>query len=610
MNMRTRESGGKGRVRRSRPRPSDETRSTARGDGRQRLSVRNRQYMIAPAGLGATEQMLIDRLNRVGGVEIVRSYAARGTVCPPLAVVLMSDETADALRRSTGGSLVVEADGRLRAGSFAGLSSLPQATPVIRARGEGFKVTIQVLTEDDQPVEQAEVQLVGEQWSTQGLTGTDGKVDLALYGELPETVTDLLVKPRSGSWGLWQSQPDLQADAVNSITLQRLSLDELDWGGKAMRFDRLPAEYRGAGIKIALIDSGVATSNRRLAKIDHGIDVRGGDGRSWSQDVTGHGTPCAGIVGAVPDDAARGIRGYAPEAEMHVCKLPLDACCSDLVAALDYCVQTGIDLAYLGFGCGRGSAVVEQRIMAAKQQGVAIIAAAGSIGGPVQFPACSPHVLAVGAIGQVGTFPADTPQAAQAILAGASGPFVPPFACRGPELDLCAPGLAVISCQSPDGYAACDGTSLAAAHVAALAALILAHHSDFRHDFASRDFRRVERLFQILKDTAQPMGHPWQTGAGLPDAACALGFPSQPWPLAAPLEVGLGEMRNAIRHVGLAHAGAREQFEFEPPRGPAAVTRLPLNPFPLTAAIATEVAASVSALKAAMMEAGLSAHAD
>jgi hypothetical protein len=38
----------------------------------------------------------------------------------------------------------------------------------------------------------------------------------------------------------------------------------------------------------------------------------------------------------------------------------------------------------------------------------------------------------------------------------------------------------------------------------ALAALILAHHGDFRGDFASRDFRRVERLFQILKDTAQP----------------------------------------------------------------------------------------------------------
>jgi hypothetical protein len=406
---------------------------------------------------------------------------------------------------------------------------------------------------------------------------------------------------------------------VNSFTLQPIGpLDELDWGGKAMRFDLLPSECRGAGIKIALVDTGVATSHKQLAKIDHGIDVRGGDERSWSQDVAGHGTPCAGIISASPDaaqgmaqGAAHGIRGYAPEAELHACKLPLDARCSDLVAALDHCLQAGIDLVCVGFGCERGSAIVEQRIAVAKQQGIGIIAAAGNAAGSVQFPACSPHVAAVGAIGEVGSFPEDSPQALQAAAAAAaSGPFVPPFSGRGPELDLCAPGLAVIACQSPDGYAACDGTSLAAAHVAALAALILAHHSDFRGNFASRDFRRVERLFQILKDTAQPIGHPWHTGAGLPDAARALGLPSQRWPLAAPLDVGLGEMRNAMHHIDLvqfgAGVGAGEAMTFEPPRGPASCTCLPLNPFPLTFVAGTGSEAGVHALRAAMTVAGLS----
>ena len=359
-----------------------------------------------------------------------------------------------------------------------------------------------------------------------------------------------------------------------------------------------------AEIKIALIDTGIAISHKLLARIDHGIDIRaGGEGRSWSQDVLGHGTPCAGIISAIPD-AAHGIRGYAPESELHVCKLPPDARCSDLVAALDYCLQTGIDLACLGFGCERGSAIVEQRIAAAKQQGVGIIAAAGNSAGAVLFPACSPHVLAVGAIGQIESYPEDSPQALQAAaaVAVAGGLFVPPFSCRGPELDLCAPGVAIVACQSPDGHAICDGTSLAAAHVTALAALILAHHSDFRSGFARRDFQRVERLFQILKDTAQPIGHPWQTGAGLPDAARALGVRSQQ---ATPVEARLAEMRNAIRQLDRVYSSASEVI-FEPPRGPANVTHLPLNPIPSAFPAARGAETGVYELKAAMMLAGLS----
>jgi subtilisin len=592
---------------------SDDTSSASRGDRRRSASARNSYYMIAPAGLGVTRQTLIDRLNRVADVEIVQTYAERGTISPPIAVVRTSDENAAVLRRSTGGALVIEPDRYMRAASFAAsfMGSLPpsQAIAAMSALGPGFAVTIRVLSESGQPVEHAEVRLVGEQGAAQGLTDKDGKVDLTLYGELPETVTELFVKARAGYWGLWRHRPDLKADAVKTFTLEPLSLpNALDWGGKAMRFDQLPAECRGTGIKIALIDSGIAISHKQLARIDHGIDIRGGgEGRSWSQDVIGHGTPCAGIIGAIPD-AAHGIRGYAPESELHVCRLPPDARCSDLVAALDYCLEAGIDVAFLGFACERGSAIVEQRIAAVKQQGVGIVAAAGNSAGAVLFPACSPHVLAVGAIGQIGSYPEDSPQALQAgaAVAVAGGLFVPPFSSRGPELDLCAPGVAIVACQSPDGYGICDGTSLAAAHVAALAALILAHHGDFRGGFARRDFQRVERLFQILKDTAQPIGHAWQTGAGLPDAARALGVRSQQWPLAAPLNAGLEEMRNAIRHLDHVHSGVGEANAFEPPRGPANVTHLPLNPIPLTFLAESGAEAGVHELKAAMMLAGLS----
>jgi subtilisin len=589
-----------------RRKPARDARS-APGSDRRKLA-RATQYMIAPAEPGMTGQALADQLNRVGNIEILRTYAQRDAMSPPIAVVRMSDDNAAALRRSAASTLIIEADGYLRAAAFAGTSSFFPAAAMMTPFGPDLRVTIRILSEAGTPVEQAAVRLLGEHTSAQGLTDSDGKVDLTLNSELPETIAEIFVNARSTYWGLWQHRPYLEADAVNTFTLKPLSLPEgLDWGGTAMRFDQLPSQCRGAGVKIALIDSGVATSHKQLSKISHGLHIRGDEGQAWSKDVMGHGTPCAGLIGAIPE-AAHGIRGYAPDSELHVCRLPPDARCSDLIAALDYCVQNGIDVACLGFGCERGSALIEQRIAVAKQQGVSIIAAAGNSAGAVLFPACSPHVIAVAAVGQTGSYPEDSPQAAQAAAATAvtGGLFVPLFSCRGPELDLCAPGVAVMACQSPDNYAICDGTSLAAAHVTALAALILADHNDFKGDFARRDFQRVERLFQILKATAQPIGHPWQTGAGLPDATRALGVWSEQRPLVVPLNAGLREMRHAIRQLNQIHVGVSEATAFEPLRGPAGVTRLPLNPAPLAFQAAGGVkAATVHELKAAMMLAGL-----
>jgi subtilisin family serine protease len=564
--------------------------------------------MVAPTRPDLAEETLKDWLARAGNLEILRTHTPRGALDPPVAVVRMSHDQAASLRRATGGALIVEADEPLCAA--AAVATAPIDAPAgACAIGSGFTTTIRVLADGGRPVEQAEVQLIGERWSAQGITGPDGKVDLALYGELPGRVQALIVKPRGGYWGLWWRKPELSADGLNSVILRPLTdVSEPGWGAQAMQIDRLPAEYRGRGAKIALIDSGVATTHRQLGRIGCGFEVVGGDG-TWSQDPAGHGTPCAGIIAAASDGAA-GIRGFAPEAELHVCKLPLDAYCSDLVAVLDYCVGAEIDVACMSFGCVHGSAIVEHRIVAAKQHGgMAIVAAAGSIGGPVQFPACSRHVLAVGAIGQVGTFQGDSPQAAHSASADpmAGGIFVPAFSCRGFELDLCAPGVAVISCQSPDGYAVCDGTSLAAAHVAALAGLVLAHHADFRRDFAARNSIRAERLFQILKETAQPIGQPWQTGAGLPDAVRALGRPSQVRSMFVPLQVGLAEMRNAMRSAGLSESALGDVMFSEPPRGTAAVTQLPLNPSPLTAVPGQDGEASIQTLKDAMRVAGLSA---
>jgi subtilisin len=563
------------------------------------------QYTVTPTSPGATEAALVERLGRFGNIEILRTVASRAAIGPPVAVVRMTAGQEAGLRQSAG-DLLIERDAPLQLASSAASVPFAGACAIAYALGGGFAATIQALNESDQPLADAEVQIVGQHWTAQGITGSDGKVALTLHGELPTTVTELLIKPRADAWGVWQRFPVLQENAVNTVNLRALpETKAFGWGATAMGFDRLPAGYGGAGVKIALIDSGVANSHAQLGAIDQGIDAARGDEPGWSMDQVGHGTLCAGILAAKPG-GANDLRGYAPDAELHVCKLPLDAACSDFVAALDACLQAGVDLMCLGYSCQQPSAIVEQRIAAAKRRGIAVVAPAGNSGGPVQFPACSPHVLAVGAVGRSGTFPDDSPHAAHEAAGQPIGGqwFAPAFSCRGDELDLGAPGVAVITCQSPSGYIACDGTSVAAAHVTALAALVLAHHPDFQGRFASRDAMRVERLFQILKQTAQPLADPLRVGAGLPNAPGALGLELRPQPFVAPLHDRLGEMRSAVRQAGFSIAAQRQMPQ--PPRGPAATTHFPLNIVPPAAMTAAGASARLSELKTAMQLAGLS----
>ena len=160
---------------------------------------------------------------------------------------------------------------------------------------------------------------------------------------------------------------------------------------------------------------------------------------------------------------------------------------------------------------------------------MACIVAAGNSGDAVQFPGSSPDVLTVSAIGQEGQFPDSSYHAQQRWTGGTEdgGFFSAQFSCHGPEVDVCGPGVAIVSSVPPAGFAAWDGTSMATPHVTGLAALVLAHHPDFRTPALQlHTAARVDRLFALLKAAARPLavGDPTRVGAGLPDARKALGL--------------------------------------------------------------------------------------
>jgi subtilisin family serine protease len=412
---------------------------------------------------------------------------------------------------------------------------------------------IRVTGPDNSPVGGATVYLYGSGVPAQGQTNNDGLVELSLFNESDDTIRALYVNPQSSYWNLWLNRPRLRSADVNPVQLSPLATtlpgfpdaQLLGWGQRTMRLDRLDANLTGAGVKVAVVDSGAAPGHPDLQQVGKGRDltVTPASDTSWTNDLIAHGSHCSGVIGGRND--AAGIRGFAPDAELHELRIFPGGRFSSLLDALDYCIDRQIDVVNMSLGSGARSDLLLQKLAQAKQASVACIVAAGNSGGEVQFPGSSPDVLTVAAIGKIGEFPPNSFHAEQVPPNGPidNGYFSAKFSCHGPEVDVCAPGVAIVSSVPAQGFAAWDGTSMAAPHVAGLAALLLAHHPDFSDGFSQRNGARVDRLFQILKSSATPLnlGDPGRTGAGVPDAVRALSSQTAGAPTAPTSPDGSGQ---------------------------------------------------------------------
>ena len=504
---------------------------------------------IAPLQFSVVEQALrdspdIEIIDRVGPKNAIGALGAGMPGGAGVLVARMAEEKATALAMQSQGQLIVERDQSLQLldvnypQSELVNYSLPMTGGALTAE---FFVTAQ-----DKPIEGAEVYMFGSLLPARGVTDANGRVRLTLFGETTTSVRRLYVKPRMDYWSFYQEQPDISDEEINVVKLRALSdwpslanfpkQQQLSWGQKAMRLDQLPPHFRGQGIRIAVVDSGAANKHQDLTHITHGYDIinKQRDTSTWTVDTLAHGSHCAGVIAGL--DSAVGVRGFAPDAEIHACKLFPGGQISQLIDALEYCIEKQVDVVNLSLGGAEPSEALEQQLLRARQAGVACIVAAGNSGGAVQYPAASQHVLAVAAIGRLHEFPADsyhtqslTPQM------DTNGFYAARFSCFGPEIAVCAPGVAITSSVPDNNYAAWDGTSMAAPHVTGLAALVLAHHPDFQGAIRMRNAQRVERLFQIIKASCRPVmvGDQRRTGFGLPDAPRAVGLlPAQQQPTA------------------------------------------------------------------------------
>ncbi len=548
---------------------------------------------LAPLQFSAVEQALrdspdIDIIDRVGPKQSVGALGIGAQEGASVLVARMHEDKANALAMQAQGQLIVERDQSLQL-LDVNFMPPPMVTGTLPTSGAAFKAEFQVLG-NGKPIKDAEVYLFGSLLPATGTTDANGRVSLSLFGETANSVRRLYVKPKMDFWSFYQEQPDVSDTELNAIGLRALSempsltnfpqQQTLGWGQKAMRLDQLPAHYRGQGIKIAIVDSGAANTHDDLKKITRGYDIlnKSQNANTWNVDTLSHGSHCAGVIAGA--DTQGGIRGFAPEAEIHACKLFPGGQISQLIDALEYCIEKKIDVVNLSLGGAEPSEALEQQIQRAKQAGIACIVAAGNSGGAVQYPASSPNVLAVAAIGRMNEFPSDsyhvqtiTPQI------DANGYYSARFSCYGPEIAVCAPGVAITSSVPENNYAAWDGTSMAAPHIAGLAALVLAHHPDFQGGMIMRSAERVERLFQIIKMSCRPVqiGDQRKTGFGLPDVLLAVGLvQARPMQAVASVLGGLGA--SMTPHPLQAFANVYREGP-QPMQQPAAFAMAGLDPY-------------------------------
>lgn len=234
-----------------------------------------------------------------------------------------------------------------------------------------------------------------------------------------------------------------------------VKLTGMPWGVEKIRAPQAWSHTTGKNIRIGVIDTGIDYNHPALRdSLIPGINLveRG----ELPIDDNGHGTHIAGIIAA--SNPSIGMIGVAPHALVAPIKAfdqQGNAYVSDIVHAIDWCVQNKMNIINMSFGMRTKSKAMLNAVLRAYAKGIIIIASSGNDRRfkSIDYPAKYPHTISVGATTALRK--------------------IAPFSNRGSYIDIYAPGEKIVSAWSSGEYHEMSGTSMATSHVTGAVALLL-----------------------------------------------------------------------------------------------------------------------------------------
>lgn len=317
-----------------------------------------------------------------------------------------------------------------------------------------------------------------------------------------------------------------------SKVFQVLEVDTVpDWGVAMLNCPEAWKATKGKGAKVAVLDTGATLAHPDL-KAAYAGSKDFTNSATGVKDVQGHGTHCAGSIGA------RGpLPGVAPECSIYAGKVLGDdgsGGVDEIAAGINYAVKTWeVDVISMSLGGSSPDSYMPPAIKSAITAGVIVVCAAGNDGpaeGTEGYPGHYPDSLSVAACDKLRN--------------------IASFSSRGSNVFITGPGVDIRSTYKDGQYATMSGTSMATPHIAGVAALWVASHPEIAKVDRPAAFRKALAASTKFTDRTTARGY------GFPDVVKVVGTPvvAPPAPKPGVITVSFADL-SAAKQSELKAAG-------------------------------------------------------